>query len=76
LCIFYINKNIALNIKRKCQDFRDLSIVNADDKAIESLLYNDRAGNNFNLNGLTYVNAYNYLVLDNISNTPADIYKF
>jgi len=75
LYIFHINKNIALNIKRKYQDSRDPDTINADDEAIESPLYDDRAGDNFNLNGSIYANARNYLVSNNVSNTPAGIYE-
>src|SRR6266566_10064618 len=66
---------MALNIKRKCQDSRDPSIINADDKAVESPLHNDRAGDNFNLNGPAYVNARDYPVSDNVPNTPAGVYE-
>src|SRR6266566_3255694 len=76
LYIFHINKNIALNIKCKCQDSRDPGAINADDEAIELLFYNDRAGDNFNLNSLIYANTRNYPVLDNVSNTPAGVYEF
>src|SRR6266566_2278629 len=66
---------MTLNIKRKYQDSRDLDIVNADDEAVESPLHNNRAGDNFNLNGPIYANARDYPVLDNISNTPAGVYE-
>ncbi len=67
---------MALNIKRKCQDSRDPGVINADDEVVESPLYDDKVGDNFNLNGPTYVNARNYLVPDNVPNTPASIYEF
>src|SRR6266699_7041425 len=73
LYIFHINKNMALNIKCKCQDSKDPDVVNADDEVVESPFYDDRAGDNFNLNGPTYASARNYFVPDNVSNTPADI---
>ena len=75
LYIFYINKNIALNIKRKCQDSRDLDIINTDDEAIESPFYNDRVDDNFNLNGLIYASTRDYPISDNVFNTPAGVYE-
>jgi len=75
LCIFYINKNMALNIKYKCQDSRDPGVVNADDEVVESPLYDDKAGDNFNLNGPIYANTRDYLIPDNVPNTPAGVYK-
>ncbi len=75
LYIFHINKNIALNIKRKCQDSKDPGAINADDKAVESPLHDDKAGDNFNLNGPTYANARDYPIPDNVPNTPASVYE-
>src|SRR6266566_7534085 len=66
LYIFHINKNIALNIKYNCQDSRDPGAVNADDEVIESPLHDDRADDNFNLNGSTYTNAYDYPIPNNV----------
>src|SRR6266699_5278580 len=67
---------MALNIKCKYQDSKDPDIVNVDDEAVESLLHDDRANDNFNLNGLIYTNARDYLVLDNVPNTPVSVYEF
>src|SRR6266699_4294453 len=76
LYIFHINKNIALNIKCKCQDSKDPDVVNADDEAVESPLHNNRADDNFNLNGPMYASVCDYLVPDNISNILAGVYEF
>ncbi len=75
LYIFYINKNIALNIKYKYQDSRNPDTINIDDKAVESPLHNDKASNNFNLNDFMYISICDYLVLDNVSNTPVSVYE-
>jgi len=64
-----------LNIKCKYQDSRDLGAINADDEAVESPLYNNRVDDNFNLNGSAYINARNYPVPNNVSNTPVNVYK-
>ena len=66
---------MALNIKRKCQDSKDLGAVNADDEAVESPLHDDRASDNFNLNGPAYASARDYPVPDNVPNIPADVYE-
>src|SRR6266699_5608319 len=66
---------MALNIKRKCQDSRDFGAINADNEVVESLFHDDRAGDNFNLNGPTYTSARNYLIPDNVPNTPASVYE-
>ncbi len=65
-----------MNIKRKCQDSKDLGIVNVDDETVELPFYNDRTNDNFNLNDLMYINARDYPIPNNISNTPAGIYEF
>ena len=75
LYIFHINKNIALNIKHKCQDSKNPGTINANDETVELLLHNNKVGDNFNLNSLVYTNARDYLVLDNVLNTPANVYK-
>jgi MULE transposase domain len=35
LCIFHLNKNMALNIKRKCKDATSAEEINAEDEAVE-----------------------------------------
>ena len=66
---------MALNIKCKCQDSRNLGTVNADDEVVESPFYNDKVNDNFNLNDLTYANVRDYPILNNVSNTPAGVYE-
>ena len=76
LYIFYINKNIALNIKCKYQDSRDPNAINADNETIESPFYNNRTDDNFNLNSPTYANTRDYPIPNHVPNTPAGIYEF
>ncbi len=64
-----------LNIKCKCQDSKDLSIVNIDNETVKSPFYNDKANDNFNLNDSIYISTRDYLVLDNVSNIPAGVYE-
>ena len=64
-----------MNIKRKYQDSRDPGTINADDEVVESLFYDDKANDNFNLNDFIYTNAYDYLIPDNVFNILTNIYK-